>query len=132
MNYPTPAEIRSPLYEERLREAVSADVVPPSEIERHMRDVHRAAGLEIYVGNYRDAAQLLRLAADLSQVLAKRPKRDNGHADPTCYWCDEPADLMLTKEYTVHVEGDHGCVDHEGEEDIPLCIPCYRDEVEGR
>jgi hypothetical protein len=53
--------------------------------------------------------------------------------NPTCYWCNEPADLLYTKTYHDTIEDDRGGIGcTEWTEDVPLCVECYREEVESQ
>jgi hypothetical protein len=69
--------ISSPVFEERLREAVASRVVPDATVLRHVKDsAERALAVHLnpfrHPVDYANAAQALRLAADLCQHLATK------------------------------------------------------------
>lgn len=133
MTAPTLSEIGTPLYEERLREAVAAGVVPMSEVHKHVSMISARALTETNMGQHKVAAQLHRFAADLCQTIARYWSTSKPAGADRCYWCDEEADLVLTKEREFTDEDGRGGVGLAVEvRDVPLCVSCYRDEMEGR
>jgi hypothetical protein len=70
-----PPHISSPVFEERLREAVASRVVPDATVLRHAKDsAERALAVHLnpfrHPVDYASAAQAFRLAADLCLHLA--------------------------------------------------------------